>query len=155
MPLTSPKLYAGCFGATRGGKNGSGGEDQGVVFVVADQAADVHGREQALYGKKVVGFHYHQVEELSAIKGYTITLEKQEKLPARYLYAVVVTQKLDGLWAVIDRWIEFVAAADDEAAGREALSSARVTTSGKTEMEFCCRLDTVDGYTVVLHEAGK
>lgn len=164
---TAPKLYAGCFGLTRDGSAGDGGEDEGVLFLTtADQGKEL-GKAVLEKGKKQwgqrTGFHAHQTKKIeetqayttvSEVKGYTITLEKQENAPktSPCLYAVVVIQKLEGQWAGQDRWIELVAAADEKEAGSEALNAARTTTSGKTAVEICYRLDAVDGYAVVLHE---
>jgi len=167
--MTAPKLYAGCFGFTRDGKTGSGGEDQGVLFAAADAspadtnktpAKAVAAKGVRQWGRKT-GFHSHQTQlveelqdyaEISTIRNYTVALEKTAPVDTGMpcLYAVVVVQKLDGSWAGLDRWIELVAATNETEAGREALNTARAATTGTTAVEICCRLDRVDGYAVVL-----
>ena len=146
--MSSPKLYAAVFGTRMNG------EDQGVVFLAAEKNEIAHKREQQQWGQKVPGFHFHQLKQISEIEGYTVTLEEKASRAARSLYAVVVTQKLEGRWGGLDRWIELVAAASEEEAQRQALNAARLATSGKTTAEFCCRLDSVDGYAVTLREKG-
>jgi hypothetical protein len=144
--MSSPKLYAAVFGTRMNG------EDQGVIFLAAEKNENAHNKEQEQWNRKVPGFHFHQLKEIAEIEGYAVTLETKTPVAARSLYAVVVTQKLEGRWGGVDRWVELVAAANEEEAQRQASNASRVATSGKTSAEFCCRLDSVDGYAVTLHE---